>query len=161
MNVIAQNMPLIQEERFSDVIEEAQPLLERHWEEIALYKDFIPLSPNYARYAEMEASGHICVITARADGALIGYASFIIDSSLHYSTVRWAISDAIWLAPEHRGARIGNAMLDCAEHAVLARGVVVIRVEAKVAHPALAALLKSRGYAEADIVHAKVLQRPE
>lgn len=151
----------IQEERFPDIIEEVQPLLERHWAEIALNQDIIPLAPNYARYAELEAKNKLCIITARCDGAIIGYACFIVDFSLHYSSIIWANSDVIWLAPEHRGAKLGNAILDRAEAELMARGVVMAHILTKVAHPALAALLGSRGYGLVETVHAKVLQRPE
>ncbi len=161
MNIVMQNTTTVQEERFSDVIEEVQPLLTRHWEEIALYKDIIPLSPNYARYSEMEAKRRLCVVTARFEGELVGYACFIVDASLHYSTILWAVSDVIWLAPEHRGAKMGNELLDYAELALLSRGVVVVHVVAKTAHPALGALLDRRGYSVTETIHAKVLQRPE
>lgn len=154
---------IFQVERFSDVIEEAQPLLQRHWVEIADYKDCIPLSPNYARYALLEGAGRLLVFTARRDGALVGYASFIIDTGLHYSTVRFAESDILWVAPEERrvGAAVAKGIIGLFEKTLGDIGVSVIRISSKVSHPALSRLLKSRGYVLTEMLSAKLLQRPE
>lgn len=152
---------VIQSQSLSSVIEEALPLIQRHWEEIALNKDIIPLSPNHARYADMEAKGRLLVTTARLDGALVGYATFIVDSSLHYSTVLWGTCDVIWVAPEHRRSSLGGRLVEHSEMMLRLRGVTMIHVDVKIAHPALGELLQKCGYLPAATTYAKVLQRPE
>jgi GNAT superfamily N-acetyltransferase len=151
----------VQEERFHDVIEEARPLLERHWKEIALNQDFIELSPNYARYASMDAAKRLCIVTAREDGVLVGYACFFVDHSPHYSTILWGTSDIIWVAPEHRRNGTGHSLLEYAKATLAARGVCMLHVIAKLAHPALGHLLASMGFTPVETVFATVLQRPE
>lgn len=150
-----------QVEKFAAVCEEAQPLLERHWEEIANYRDFIPLSPNYARYALLDSAGKFLVVTARNDGALIAYAAFRVDLSDHYCTTLWSESDLIWVMPEHRRAHVGIGIVSLAEKEMLARGVVVSQIRSKVNHPQLGQLLAAMGYEPVEMVHAKVLQKPE
>lgn len=150
-------------ERFSDVIDEAKPLLRRHWEEIAEYKDCIPLSPDLTKYAQLEALGSLVIFTARRDGVLIGYASFIVERGLHYSTVLAAWSDIIWIDPSQRrvGAAAAIGLIDFFEAELLAIGVCSIRMRSKLSHPALSRLLSSKGYEVVETVSAKLIQRPE
>lgn len=151
----------VQVEKYCDVIEEAQPLLERNWEEIANYKDFVPLSPNHARFAALAAGGKLVVITARDDGALVGYASFRFDFGDHYSTVIFAQNGIIWVAPEYRGKRVGLKLIKRGEEEMLARGACILQFHSKIQHPALLRLLTAMGYGVTEVIHAKVLQRPE
>lgn len=150
-----------QAERFSDVVEEAQPLLERHHAEIGNYRDCIPLSPNYAKYAALEAAGQILVVTARANDVLVGYADFIVDTGLHYSTVLWPENDILWVAPEYRGRTVGVRLIATAEKFLKDRGAVVLHFRSKTNHPALGRLLVRLGYRPVETVYAKMLQRPE
>jgi GNAT superfamily N-acetyltransferase len=153
---------IIRGERFSDVVGEVEPLLERHWEEIALNRDFIPLSPDYAKYSQLEADGALLVVTARDPaGGLVGYAAFFAMRSIHYSTVLWATNDVIWMAPEHRTLGGGSALLEHAEHLLRLRGCAMLHINTKILHPQLAALCLARGYEAVETVFAKVLQRPE
>lgn len=151
-----------QVEAFAAISEEVQPLLECHWEEIADYKDFIPLSPNFARYAEIEAAGKLLVITARSPkNELVGYAAFQIDFSDHYCTTLWAQNRVIWIAKEYRRIGVGSDMISLAERELAGRGVAILQIKSKTGHAALGMLLDDAGYARVEIVHAKVLQRPE
>jgi GNAT superfamily N-acetyltransferase len=150
-----------QVERFSDVIEDAQPLLVRHHAEIANYRACIPLSPDYAKYAVMEAAGKLLVVTARNDGIMVGYADFIMDSALHYSTVLWPENDILWVAPEYRGRMAGVRLIGLAEKTLKARGAVMLHFRSKTSHPALGRLLVRLGYRPVETVYAKMLQRPE
>jgi GNAT superfamily N-acetyltransferase len=150
-----------QVEQFSKVVDEAQPLLERHWEEVALYKDFVPLSPNYARYASLEASGKLLIITGRIDAALIAYAAFHVDFADNYSTVLFAINKLVWVMPEWRGRHAGVRLIKRCEQELLDRGVSVVHWRAKLTHPELAGLLGAMNYEPIETVHSKILQRPE
>lgn len=151
----------VQQEKFSDVVREAEPLLRRHYQEIAHNQDIIPLSPDMAKYAKMEAANQLVLVTVRGDGgALAGYSLFISDRLLHNSTVFGAILDVMFVAPEHRRSRAASWMIDLAEDLLRKRGVILIQVRSKVSHPELAMLLASRGYSHVEQVHAKILQRP-
>ena len=66
------------EETYSQVIDEIKPLLEDHWEEIALNKEVIKLNPNYEMYEKLCNAGVMRIVTARDDGKLIGYCICII-----------------------------------------------------------------------------------
>ena len=61
------------EEGYDDVINEILPLLEGHWQEIALNQDTIKLNPDYEQYKVLFKAGAMRMVTAREDGELVGY----------------------------------------------------------------------------------------
>lgn len=149
-------MPIsFQTEKFSDVLVEAAPILKRHYAEIALHQDRIPLAPDVPRYRAAEAQGSLLIVTARLDGKLVGYASVIVGTRMHNVTVISALIESIWLAPECRGQRLGSGLFDAVEKAAAERGAVTTICHSKLAHPALAHLLDKRGYERIEIVHSK------
>ena len=123
------------------------PLLPRQWEELALYKDAIPLNPNWDAYERAMENDQVRAYTARLfTNELIGYALFqIVERHAHYLH-RWAINDILWIAPEHRNIGVGTALCECFEHDLRDKGPIVIHIETKMHAPALAVLLNSRGY---------------
>jgi GNAT superfamily N-acetyltransferase len=132
-----------QREIAHEVIAEIAPLLARHWEEIAHFKD-IPLNPDFDAYRRMEDAGLLRVFTARLDGELIGYAVFFTVRNLHYSYLQ-AHQDLLFLAPEHRNGRIGFCLLKYSDEVLQQEGVRVISHHVKVAHD-FGPLLRRLGY---------------
>jgi len=53
--------------------DEAQVLIQQHWQEIAMHKSKIKLNPNWDAYEALEASGQLSIFTARLKGKLVGY----------------------------------------------------------------------------------------
>ena len=84
------------EETFDQVINEIKPLLENHYEEIALDRDVIKLNPDYETYKKCCDSGLMKIITARDDGKLVGYLIAIIKYHLHYKDSLTAIDDIFY-----------------------------------------------------------------
>lgn len=89
-------------EQFKNIFDEALPLVEKHYDEIAHYKD-IPLNPDIETYKAMEEAGILKIFTARKGPELVGYAVFIIKSNPHYRTSLQAVQDVIFIDPNHRG----------------------------------------------------------
>ena len=81
-----------QKELFRDIKLEIQPLLVQHWEEVAMYKDKVPLAPDWARYQDMEDNGVLHVVTVRDSGTLVGYYVTMIVHGLHYRFTKNGIS---------------------------------------------------------------------
>jgi hypothetical protein len=90
-------------EPWSTFVQEVQPLFQAHWEELALNKDKVPLSPQYNLYASREAAGELLVVTLRKAGRLVGYFTGIIAPGLHYSTCLTLTMDIFWTHPDIRG----------------------------------------------------------
>ena len=126
--------------------DDIQPLLNRHWSEIAVYKD-IPLDPNWEFYRRADSSGILVTYTARDGVELVGYSLyFILPTHHHYKGSAWATSDINWIVPEYRRQGIARGLFDLAESDLRKRGVVVVHTNAKTDHPDLGKLLQSRDY---------------
>ena len=133
-----------QVEEFSRVIDEAKPLLFRHWLDLALDKDKVPLDPNWKRYEEMEAQGALSIVTARSNGVLVGYSCMIVARGLHYEPLE-ARMDIFWLAPELRGRMGGIRLFRAVEKELKRSGVKRVYVGSKL-HKDVSSLYVKLGY---------------
>ena len=70
-------------ECLASVKEDIKPLLEEHWELVALNQGKIKLNPNWEEYARLDAAGVLRVFTAREDGELVGYCVLVVSRSMH------------------------------------------------------------------------------
>lgn len=111
-------------EAFEDIRDEIEPLWLLHWQEIGQDKDRVPLDPDWGRYAALDASGHLAVVTVRKGGVLIGYAFALVDTHLHYRSTLFASLDLYYLLPAHRGGRTALRLFQALEAELAARGVV-------------------------------------
>ena len=120
----------LQVESYRDVIDEAKSLLFRHWEEIALDRDRVPLEPDWKRYEQLDALGALSIVTARAGGRMVGYSCMLVHRGLHYSPLE-ARMDIFWLAPEYRGRMGGIRLFKAVEKELKRRGVKRVYVGSK------------------------------
>jgi hypothetical protein len=90
-----------QEESIFSALEEAKPLLKKHWEESESHYGF-PLDPDYDLYLTLQAQGLLRSYSARVDGKLIGYAVYLVKNSHHYKTVLMAKQDVIFIEKPFR-----------------------------------------------------------
>lgn len=90
----------------------------RHWQEIALDKDEVPLVIDWLALLNEERIGRFRVFTARLDGGLIGYISFRFFKPERYATTLYVTDDVFWMAPEHRKGLTGYKMLKAAIEAL-------------------------------------------
>lgn len=133
-------------------------LLHRHWQEIAHYPD-IPLDVDWEAYEGAEAKGKLRAYTARADGEIIGYASYFVNHNAHYKSSLQAVQDVLYLAPEYRGGRIGFRLIRFADEQLRAEGTQAVYHHVKRAHPNLGRLLGFLGYELVDELWARRLDR--
>jgi ribosomal protein S18 acetylase RimI-like enzyme len=80
------------------------------------------------------------------DGGVIGYALVAHYFSLEYDG-RVALLDEFWIAPAHRGAGLGGAVLVELEARLRADGVSVVRLEVEARHARASGLYARHGYA--------------
>lgn len=99
-----------QAERASLHMDELKAILPRHWEELALDRDKVPLDPDYAAYAALDLAGKLVFVTLRKDGRLIGYFVGVCAPHLHYRTCLTLTMDIFYLDPEHRDGSPGAAL---------------------------------------------------
>ena len=124
-----------QQEFISDVDAEIRPLLETHWQEIALNKDRVKLNPNWDAYYDLEAVGKMKVFTARKSGELIGYFVVVVDRHIHYKDHLFATNDILYLSPEYRKGFTGIKLIKFAEKCLKEDGVSVLIINTKVHKP--------------------------
>lgn len=95
-----------------------EDIFPRHWEEIAIFRDKMPLDPMWETYAQFEADGRLLFIGLRAAGCLVGYFVGMIAPGLHYGSTLTGKMDLIYIEPDFRGEGAGRLLMD----AVLAEG---------------------------------------
>jgi GNAT superfamily N-acetyltransferase len=142
-------------ERYPEIIDDIKVLLPMHHKELALYQDDVPLEPDYTVYARLDASNAMCIVAGRLDGALVGYAIYVVKRHPHYTSKKWAASDIFWLAPEYRRFGAGKAMFEKVEEELKGMGVAVMHTTYKTEHPAAGYLLTSLGHAHIENGHSK------
>lgn len=146
-----------QVEGFEVFYAEARDLLQRHWKEVALNQEVIPLEVDVDEYRALDAAGVLHIVTAREDGALIGYHVSLVKGHLHYRSSLTAFADVYFLAPEKRTMpRVALRLFVEAEKTLKQRGVQRI-IETTKLHLDKSRLLAHLGYAEVERVFAKLI----
>lgn len=148
---------LYAQEFLGTVRDDITPLLRRHWSEVALNKDQIPLDPDWDAYEELERGGMLRIFTARVDGQLVAYYVVIVRPHLHYRTTLCAFSDLIYVEPEERCRGVATALVGFSELCLREDGVRLIVANTKVRHD-FGPLLSSWGYEVRETVYSKMLE---
>jgi hypothetical protein len=143
-------------EPFLPAYTEAFPLLEKHYSELALNQDRVPLKPKLNIYLELEARGELLIIVAREAGQIVGYFSGFIRPHLHYETMVVCSMDIFYIAPDKRAAnpRAGIKLFRAVEKEAARRGVHNLVVGSKV-HKDASPLFKYLGYDPIETYYAK------
>ncbi len=159
-----------QRERTHELLDEARPLFEAHYKEIAHYQD-IPLDINEDAYRLAEEMGQVRAFTARYNGTLVGYCVFKVGPNLRYSSSIQALQDILFVDKTRRGALIGKRLLEFGRERLRAEGVQVEYQHSKAGDKIKKAIaeLKDRddvgrlfemeGYELIDLVYGKRLDR--
>ena len=148
-----------QVEAFDDaLIAEAQPLLQRHWEELARDKEDTPLDPDYEMYKRADRAGLFLVMTVRDEAQrLVGYAGYFMRPHPHYKAFKWAVSDLLMIMSEHRNVGLGMRLIDFIETTLKSMGVQRVHTTTKIMFPALGRLLVACGHERIEAGYAKRL----
>tara|TARA_R110000796_G_C14558582_1_gene434591 strand:- start:2865 stop:3323 length:459 start_codon:yes stop_codon:yes gene_type:complete len=146
-----------QQEFLVQAQEDAKSLIELHWEEIALNKDYIKLNPDWEAYATLESLGKLKIFTARADDTLVGYFVVIINNHIHYKDHVFAANDIIYLHKDYRKGFAGVKLIKFAEKALKEDGVSVLAINTKV-HQPFDGVLEFLGFSLTERMYSKYLK---
>lgn len=151
-------MITFQHESWDDLARDAKDsIFSRHWEELALNRDAIKLDVDFDLYSRCDKAGTLYVVTARKDGALIGYIFFWVAIHPHYKDFGLqASTDAFYLLPEFRKGGCGARMLMAAENLLQERGVKKVSISTKV-HEDHSDIFEALGWKFSDKVFGKLL----
>lgn len=141
-----------------DVLLEAAAtgMLQRHWEELGLDQDEVPLAPDWRRYRDLEGQGALSCVAVRQRGVLVGYSIMVLTTGLHYAQCYEARMDIYWLDPAVRGRWGGVRMFRVHERELIRRGVKRVYVGSKL-HRDSGRLFKRLGYRPVETWHSKML----
>ena len=147
---------LFQQEFFSDCYDEAKELLNMHYEEIALNKDFIKLNPSIEQYEDAERLGILKIFTARDEGKIVGYFAVLVTKSLHYQDHLYATNDVIFLHPDHRKGFTASKLIKFSTECLVQDGVSMLFINTKI-HKPFDLLLQRLGFKHVENVYSKRL----
>ncbi len=146
-----------QQESLATCKADAIPLLEKHWEEIALNKEKIKLNPDWKAYADLEDADILKIFTAREDGKkLVGYFVVFVKSHIHYKDHLFAYNDILFVDEDYRKGFTSVRLMKFAEKCLKVDGVEVMVVNTK-RHKPFDSLLIWLGYKHVENLYSKVL----
>lgn len=143
-------------ESFEDRLEELKVLLPSHYEELALNKDHVPLSPQYGVYVDRERNGQLLFVTLRDAGELVGYFIGFIAPGLHYSTCLTCTMDIFYVRADKRTGSAGVRLFRFVEQELKRRKVQRWFMGSKI-HADASALFKRIGAAPVETYYSKWL----
>lgn len=146
-----------QVEKISDIKDEMTPLLDNHYDELTLHKEVVKLSVDWERYLKMDEAGALFNLTVRDSGKLVGYSVFYVQQHMHYTGLKMAKNDVLFLAKEYRKGPIGIKIIKRCEKELAEIGVQKIVWHAKQSNY-LGELLVLLGYGVEDVILGKILE---
>ena len=144
-------------ENLAKVRHEIEPLLEQHWQEIALNKDIIKMNPDWEAYARLDAVNSLRIYTARKDDQLMGYFVVLVSKSLHYRDHLFANNDVIFLSKSARKGLTGVKLIKYAIESLAAEGITKLHINTK-AHQPFDAILERLKFEAIERVYSLVLR---
>lgn len=151
-------MPITYQQEFLVTTEkDARPLLEKHWQEIAVNKEHIKLNPDWEAYADLEASGNLKIFTARDGSALVGYFVVFVRNHIHYKDHLFAHNDILFLSEPYRKGFTGIKLIKFAEECLKADGVSVLTINTKT-HKPFDGVLQRLGFNHVENIYSKLLR---
>jgi GNAT superfamily N-acetyltransferase len=146
-------------ESFRATMPELVKLFPSHWEELGIFKDKMPLSPQYHEYLKREHEGSLFLTAVRKDGELVGYYIAQVAPGFHYSATLTAHMDIAYIVPEHRNRGLAVPLFRTTEKELRRRGVKIWYSGHKVHNPlGMPRLHELLGFVPADNYYAKWLE---
>lgn len=139
-----------------ELMPEAGPLLEAHYQELSRYKDIMVMKPDMNRYRALEANGCLLILAAYVEGVLVGYSAGIITNHLHYADLIIYQNDVLFLDMAHRKGRLGIDLIKRTEKIAKERDVKLAVWHGKQDTP-LAALLPKMKYGIHETIYTRKL----
>ena len=147
---------IFQRETLFDVIDEIQPLLNLHYEELTAHKEIVKLDVQWGKYAALEKMGAFIVFTCRDGGVLLGYNAFFLNTHLHYAGMTVAQNDVFYLSDAARKGSAALRFIRYSESQLKEIGAMKVVYHAKHSNN-FAPILHRLGYAAEETMCGKVI----
>lgn len=102
-------------ESFASIASDLAKLFPLHWQELALFKDRIPLCPQYHEYVARDEAGKLFVVTGRWDGRIVSYYIAQVMPGFHYETTLTATGDIAYVTSDVRDRGLALPMFRLVE----------------------------------------------
>lgn len=143
-------------ESFATLSEDSLEFLNEEYAETGQFQDEVPLDIDWDALFEYDRRGQLACFSLRLeDGTLIGYAMFILSTTLHAKSTLHAMTDVIYVRPKYRKGLVGVKFIHFCEAQVKAMGAKIIHMIMK-ADPSYRFLERS-GYRIFEVTYMKVL----
>lgn len=136
-------------ERLADCLEEMKPFFPVHHAELGLFKDRMPLDPQYDVYLRREDAGEVIAVCLREDGAMAGYFVGFVTPGLHYRQTLSCTMDICYIREDLRNGGAGRMLFSAVKAALTARGVKCWYVGSK-DHKPIEEFYRAFGFTPAD-----------
>lgn len=148
-----------QRESFDSWLRDAEPLFYPHWKELTIDKELCgDPYPDVEKFRDVENRGRLLIVTARAEGQLVGYWVGAVLGHMHYPTSGdMAHTDMYFLHPDYRVGANGIELLEFAEQEARKAGAVKFYISCKI-HADHTRLMEAMGFRKTDYVFTKVLR---
>lgn len=151
-------MLTVQVETFEAALPELRNIFPQHWHELGLFRDKMPLAPQYGEYVRREMNGQLFLVTARQDGRIVAYYTTQVANGFHYADTLTAHMDMMYIVPELRGKGASLPLFRHVEAELRRRGVQAWYGGYKTHNPlGLDKLLPALGFQPADSFMVKWL----
>lgn len=94
-----------------------------HHSELGLFKDRMPLAPQYDEYVARERAGKLFLATVRRAGRIVAYYTAQVSPGFHYGSTLTGTMDLCYVIPEERGRGLIMPLMRCVERELRRRGV--------------------------------------
>jgi GNAT superfamily N-acetyltransferase len=143
-----------QVEKWRDALPEMEPILVKHWHEVALGHDKVPLDIGREKYQALCDAGALHVATARDGGVLVGYHVAMVTPHLHYMSTMHGITDVYFILPEYRKGFTGIRLFKFVEAELRKLGVKKLFTGTKL-HMDMGKIFERLGYVETERLYTK------
>lgn len=141
---------------FERSMPELVPLFHQHWIELGLFRDRMPLAPQYAEYVRRERAGSLFLTTVRWDGRIAGYQTVQVAPGLHYGSTLTGHTDLYYIPRSDRGRGLVVPLFRTTERELRRRGVKVWYSGYKTHNPLqMPAVLDAFGFVPSDTLMVK------
>lgn len=145
-----------QVESFEYALPELERIFPVHHNELGLFKDRMPLAPQYDEYIARERAGRLFLVTVRRNGKIAAYYTAQVAPGFHYKNTLTGTQDMVYVVPDERNRGLSLPLFNRVEKELQRRGVQLWYAGLKTHNPlGMPRLLDMLGFQPADTYQAK------
>lgn len=143
---------------FAECIPEIKKIIATHHDELGLFRDLMPLDPDWREYVHREAANELFLTTGRWNGNIVAYYIAHVRPGFHYRSTLTGTMDIAYVVPQYRNKGLAVPLFRHTERELRRRGVKVWYSGCKLHNDlGMPRLHEALGFAPADLYFVKWL----